>query len=221
MQRTAGDPAAPWSSPNKATLEAIFNYVRVDQDHDQIIETVPWCRYDEDNKVASIMLCTINYGLMQAVRHSIRLYAENPGFRYETYNKSQFVQKFGVTCYVPRDYACISPSRLLRTLFYKYPNLLTKEIRLISKSTFTSDPPGHPAGRRSRIGDGILLFDSPTLIDKLRPYDEDFRFQLSRSFNITLKGGQRGNNSAPVFAPSIAASVYASAGVGINQTQAW
>ena len=136
------------------------------------------------------MLSTINLHLMQAIRHEIRIYEDIPGFRYETYNKAQFIHKYGITCYIPKEYACIAPSRLLRTLFHKYPNLVTKEIKLISKSTFVSDPPNHPTGRRSRIGDGILLLDSPALLEKLRPYAEDFHFQLSRNFNITLKGGQ-------------------------------
>ena len=157
------------------------------------------------------MLNTINLTLLQAIRHEIRVYGGLQGYCFETYNKAQFVQKYGITCYVPKDYACIAPSRLLRTLFYKYPNLYTKEIRLISKSTFTSDPPGHPTGRRSRIGDGILLFDSPALADKLQHYDEDFRFQLSKSFSLTLKGGQRGQQSQTLIAPSVTAAVYASA----------
>ena len=129
------------------------------------------------------------------------------------------MQKYGITCYIPREYACISPSRLLRTLFYKYPNLVTKEIKIISKSTFTSDPPNHPVGKRSRVGDGILLFDSPSLLEKLRPYDDDFLFQLSRNLNITLKGVQRGDSdNYTVIAPSVAASVFAS--WGNNKAQA-
>ena len=115
--------------------------MRIVQDHDQILEVVPWCRFDDEHKVASIMLNSVNQSLMQAVRHEIRVYGGVPGSCFETYNKAQFVNKYGITCYVPKDYACIAPSRLLRTLFYKYPNLFTKEIRLISKSTFKSDPP--------------------------------------------------------------------------------
>ena len=183
------------------------------------METVPWCRFDTENKVSTIMLSTVNFRLMQEVRHEIRIFAGVQGSRFETYNKSQFVNKFGITCYVPKDYACISPSRLLRTLFYKYPNLTTKEIRLISKATFTTDPPNHPPGRRSRVGDGILLFDSPALLEKLRPYEEDYRFQLTKSFNITLKGGQRGETSTTSFAPSVAAAVHASASSNNSQGQ--
>ena len=100
MQRQEGDPQAPWSCPSKAVLERIFNHVRVKQDHIQILDTAQWCRYDTDNEVASIMLSTVNYHLMQAIRHEIRIYEGEPGFRYETYNKAQFIQKYGITCYL-------------------------------------------------------------------------------------------------------------------------
>ena len=154
---------------------------------------------------------------MQAVRHEIRIFSGIPGARFETYMKSLFVQKHGLTCYIPKEYACIAPSRLLRTLFFKHPHLTTKEMRLISKATFTDDPPNHPAGKRSRVGDGILLFDSPALLEKLKPYDEDHKFQLSRNFNITLKGGQRGEAKTINIAPSVTASVFASTNTPLNQ----
>ena len=80
------------------------------------------------------MMSTININLMPAVRHEIRIYAGIADVRFETYMKSQFMQKHGLTCYIPKDYAYIAPSRLIRTLSYKYPYLTTKEIRLISKS---------------------------------------------------------------------------------------
>ena len=123
MEKDAVNPTAPWACPKKEVLEEIFNCVRVEKDHDQIIETVPWCRFDTENEVATIMLSTINFSLMQAVRHAIRTYTGRQGKKYETYSKAKFVQKYGITCYVPRDYACIAPSRLLRTLFFKYQHL--------------------------------------------------------------------------------------------------
>ena len=63
---------------------------------------------------------------------------------------------------------------------------------LLSKHRFESNPPGYQISQRSRIGDAIFLFDSPELAAKLKGYDEDFRFTVSRGFNITLKGGARG-----------------------------
>ena len=49
---------------------------------------------------------------------------------------------------------------------------------------------------RSRIGDAtIFLFESNELAQKLREYDEEYRFTVSRGFNVTLKGGARGDES--------------------------
>ena len=59
-----------------------------------------------------------------------------------------------------------------------------------------------PEGKRSRVGDRILLFDSPMLTAKLRPYDEDKQFFLNKGFSVTLKGGARGNSYADNIAPT-------------------
>ena len=55
-----------------------------------------------------------------------------------------------------------------------------------------SNAPGYQLGQRSRIGDAILLFDSPELADKLKPYDKEHHFSVSKGFSVTLKGGMRG-----------------------------
>ena len=112
--------------------------------------------------------------------------------------------------YVTRENANIRPVRLLRSLFFKNPQLYTPTIKFLCKSTFEADHPDKPPGRRSRIGDAIFLFDSPDLAEKLKPYDEDHRFAISNSANITIKGGVRGNDG-PNFAAALTSSVIGGA----------
>ena len=59
-----------------------------------------------------------------------------------------------------------------------------------------------------------MLLDSPTLATNLKDYDEDYRFALNRSFNITIKGGNRaaGNNS--LLTAAISTSILNSAAAG-------
>ena len=156
------------------------------------------------------MMSTVNFQLMSAARHAIRLYQGHPGYRLETYSKSQFVQKYGLTIYVTRENANLRPVRLLRSLFYKNPSLHTPTIKFLCKSTFESDHPDKPPGRRSRIGDAIFLFDSPELAEKLKDYDEDYRFAISNSANVTIKGGKRGNDGVS-FAAALTSSVIGGA----------
>ena len=137
--------------------------------------------------ISSMLLSTVNYPLFNAVRHHIRAYMDIPDFCIETYEKAEFVKKYGLTMYLPRDNANLCPKKLIRCLMYKYPELYTKDIKIFCRSTFTSDPPA----KRSRIGDRILLFDSPALAEKLRPFPEDKKFYLNhdlqncQSFNKT------------------------------------
>ena len=93
---------------------------------------------------------------------------------------------------------------------FKYPELYTRNIILLSRSTFTSDPPDMNPEKRSRI-DQILLFDSPTLAEKLRPFPEDKKFFLNKGFSVTLKGGHRGNSITDVFAHNYTSSIIKSA----------
>ena len=94
--------------------------------------------------------------------------------------------------YVPKQHAGLSAQRILRAVFYKHKDIYTRNVRLLSKHRFESNALGYQIGQRSRIGDDILLFDSPELAEKLKGYDEDFRFTVSKGFNVTLKGGMRG-----------------------------
>ena len=113
--------------------------------------------------------------------------------------------------YVPRDNANLCPSKLIRALMFKYPELYTKEIVLLSRATFTSDPPDADPQKRSRIGDRILLFDSPSLAEKLRPFPEEKKFFLNRGFSVTIKGGHRGDSCTDIFAHAVTSSVIKSA----------
>ena len=47
----------------------------------------------------------------------------------------------------------------------------TRNIKLLSKHQFETNSPGYQLGQQSRIGDAILLFNSPELADKLKGYD--------------------------------------------------
>ena len=75
----------------------------------------------------------------------------------------------------------------------------------------TSDPPEKDPAKRSRIGDRIMLFDSPTLAEKLRPFPEDKKFYLNHGFSVTLKGGHRGDSATDIFDHSVTSSVIKSA----------
>ena len=175
------------------------------------LDTVLWIRVDKATTISSMMLSTVNYPLFNAVRHQIRTYTGIEGSRIETYEKAEFVKKYGLTMYVPRDNANLSPVKIIRALMFKYPALYTKEITLLSRATFTSDPPDMEPGKRSRIGDRILLFDSPALAEKLKPYAEDHKFYLNKGFSITIKGGHRGNSIVDVFSHAATSSIIKSA----------
>ena len=137
----------------------------------------------------------MNLPLMEEARHAIRMFSGHPGYKLETYNKSQFVKKYGISMYVPRENANLPPQRLIRSLFYKNPTLRTKKITFLCKTIFESDPPGHPVGRRSRVGDAIFLFDSPELANNLYPFQESHQFYFNNGFSVTLKGGGQNWNA--------------------------
>ena len=96
----------------------------------------------------------------------------------------------------------------------KYASIRVEEITHVSTTRFDSDPPNKPPGQRSRIGDVIHLFDSPELADKLKTYDEEFRFDVSPNFNVTIKGGTRGADAISgqnIFSNQITTAVINSA----------
>ena len=139
-------------------------------------------------------------------RHLIRVCRDFPEFSFETYNKRQFVKRFGITMYVTRDNANLPLKRIMRSVFYKHPDLKSA-FEAIHVSKFVDNPPDFNPSRRSRIGDIIYLLDSPTLADKLRHYPEDFKFQCGGGFTVTLKGGIRGTQSSAQFTKAFSSSV--------------
>ena len=157
------------------------------------------------------MMSTLNFRLFKQIRHAIRILTGWEGYRIETYEKAEFVKKYGLTMYIPKDNANLSAGQLLRTLFYKYPDLYTPQITLLSRATFDTDHPDKSEDKRSRIGDRILLFDSPTLSEKLRKYSKDHKFLLNKGFSVTLKGGVRGNSLSDHVSPTALTKIISSA----------
>ena len=164
-----------------------------------------WHRVDA-NGIATLMMSAINLQLMSQFRHEIRLFRGHQDYVYETYNKRIFIKRFGLSIYVTKENATYSIGQLLRTLFYKYPQLLC-ELEVVNCSTFTDDPPNFQPGKRSRIGDKIYLIDSPELADKLKNYPEEFKFYLSSGFSISIRGGIRGESQSTSFSNSFASKV--------------
>ena len=191
VQKPTGSELA-WAFPSEENLHKIWTFVRNKLDSDYILDVCLWCRLDKMTGIASIMLSTINLQVMTQVRHEIRIYEEIEGLKFETYCKTLFIKRYGISMYIPKEHAGLSPQRILRALFYKQRDLYTRNVRLLSKHRFKSNAPGYQLGQRSRIGDAILLFDSPELAAKLKPYDEEHRFSVSKGFSVTLKGGMRG-----------------------------
>ena len=136
----------------------------------------------------------------------IRVCSDFPNLAFETYNKRQFVKRFGITMYVTRDNANLPLKRIMRSLFYKHPEIKSA-FEAIHVSKFIDNPPNFNASRRSRIGDVIYLLDSPSLADKLRAFPEDFKFQCGGGFTVTLKGGIRNTQLSTQFTKAFSSSV--------------
>ena len=141
-------PNDPWGFPNADTLQKLYDKCRTNIDHVQIMDVVLWSRWDKSNGVATILMSTINLQLMEKVqikfrlqknqsenktntytyaysitplpqaRHVIRICTDFPGMTFETYNKRQFVKRFGITMYVTRDNANLPLKRIMRSLFF-------------------------------------------------------------------------------------------------------
>ena len=190
VQKATDDKA--WSFPTEETMHQIWNHVRNKLDSDYILDVCLWCRFEKSTSITSLMLSTVNLPVMEEVRHEIRKYHEIVGMRFETYNKTLFIKRYGISMYLPKEQAGLSPQRVLRALFYKHRDIYTRNVKLLSKHRFETNPPGYQIGQRSRIGNAILLFDSTELAEKLKPYDEDFKFNVSKGFTVTLRGGVRG-----------------------------
>ena len=108
--------------------------------------------------------------------------------------------------YIPREQAGLRDARIIRALCRKYPDL-NVGINVITRTTFTDDPPNHPVGKRSRVGDCIILLDGEDFYMQLRKYPEDFKFQLSQGFSVTLKGGICGDQTSINLATNFASKI--------------
>ena len=206
LMRKAGDTKTSWGFPCEAQLLKMYNHVRNAADHDQIMDVCLWCRVDGATGIASIMLSTINLPLFKRIRHEIRIYEGFPGFRCETYSKITFMQKYGVTLYIPKEVAGMNDKRLFKTLFRKYRHLNVKFL-ILTRTTFTKDHPDKPPHKRSRIGDTILLLDGPDLYEVLKSEPEDRKYFLNDGFSVTLRGGIRSTGPTALFASSFASQV--------------
>ena len=82
--------------------------------------------------------------------------------------------------------------------------------RQVHASTFTDNPPNHPPGKRSRIGDTIVLLDGQALYDSLRDFPEDFKFFVNDGFSVTLRGGPRGSDTGVQLSSQFRQSVIVS-----------
>ena len=120
--------------------------------------------------------------------------------------------------YIPANQAGFRDTRILRTLAYKYPALRCK-MRIIHRSKFLTDPPNHPPGKRSRIGDVILLLDGEELNERLSKFPEDFKFFINDGFSVTLRGGIRGEDTGVQLSAQFRQSVILGAAAeASNQT---
>ena len=160
-------------------MRRVFDDVRNKIDHVMIMDVCLHCRIDCDNGIASLTLSTIDVPLLHCMRHEIRIYNAIEGVKFETYSKATFVQRYGISMYVPKEHAGLAATKILRTLFYKNPKIKTTKIKLLSKHRFETDHPNRLPNTRSRIGDTIYVFESNELAQKLKPYDEDHRFTVT------------------------------------------
>ena len=161
MSRKLNTPTAGLFFLEQKDLQALFDFVRTCHDHIQIIGTVRWIRVYKVTEISPVMMSTLIDGVFKEIRHTIRVYGDLLGYLVETYEKAEFVKKYGLTMYGPSDNANLTAGQLLRTLFYKYPELYTPDIILLCKITFDSNLPDKPKEKRSRIGDRILFFFNP------------------------------------------------------------
>ena len=206
LMRKDGDTKKSWGFPSETQLLKMYNHVRDVADHDMIMDVCLWCRVDPKTGIASIMLSTVTLPLFKRIRHEIRIYGGFPGFKCETYSKITFMQRYGVTLYVPKEVSGMNEKRLFKTLFRKY-RYLNVRFQILTRTTFTKDHPDKLPHKRSRIGDRILLLDGPALYEVLKTEPEDKKYFLNDGFSVTLRGGVRSTGPTSLFASSFASQV--------------
>ena len=200
------DAKTSWGFPNEVQFLKLYNHVRDQADHDMIMDVCLWCQVVPKTGIASIMLSTIHLPLFKQIRHEIRIYGGFSGFKCETYSKIMFMQKYGVTLYVPKEVAGMNEKRLFKTLFRKYRHLNVRFL-ILTRTTFTKDHPDKPPHKRSRIGDRILLLDGPALYEVLKTEPEDKKYFFNDGFSVTLRGGIRSTGPISLLPSSFASQV--------------
>ena len=99
MKKSRINQTVPVGFLDESELQTLFDHVRNTIQGIQIMDVVLWTRVEKGTGISSIMLCTLNYRLFKEVRHEIRLYTGIENHRIETYEKSEFVKKYGLTMY--------------------------------------------------------------------------------------------------------------------------
>ena len=80
---------------------------------------------------------------------------------------------------------------IMGILAKKYPQL-SHNYKILQTSRFTTEGRNHIPGRRSRVGDMIVLMEaSKEFISALKTFPEDFPFRMSGGWWMTNKGGIR------------------------------
>ena len=129
--------------------------------------------------------------MFQLVRQKIREYRGVSGWSFNTYEKATFIKNYTVTMYVPSQYGGMHLALIMGIICKKHPKL-KKPYKVLKTSRFTTEGPGPVKGRRSRIGDTIVLLEgSKEFMEELATFPEEFRFFVSYSWKMTIRGGKR------------------------------
>ena len=190
-QRTIKKGIQVWEFPTQKVLHDLFDAVRASIPHMDILRTMVRATVDPQTKIAEIELNTRNYTVFQMVRERIRAYNKVPSSTFDTYEKRHFIEKHGFTLYVPSQYATMPPTLIMAILCENHPQL-HHPYKILQTSRFTTEAPGHIPGRKSRIGAMILLVEgSKPFMDGLAEFPEEYRFRLSGSWRMQIRGGTR------------------------------
>ena len=145
---------------------------------------------DKDTGMATITLCTLNMPVFNLVRTCIRTFEGIEGYSFESYSKIAFMKQNALTIYVPRKYKWAVYIPLMRKLFDNYPQLISDYNHLYTM-TFNADRDDLAPGRRSRIGDKIIVIGGAGIMSKIQAFPDNFVFHIMERWKITIKGGHR------------------------------
>ena len=159
------NPQGNLQTPNEETLEMLFDGIRENNcEMEDISDVAVSARLDRDSKLATITLNTINMRVFEHLRKEIREFSAVEGFTFETYSKLDYMSACGLTTYIPKSHKCYLPRAFMRFLFEKYPDLCSS-YAIPFFHVFTEDHSNKIPGKRSRIGDSIVLLTGETLMD--------------------------------------------------------